>query len=69
MDEVIADIAKVVKTGLNVVDAGVKGIILTVDIVASNIIQINPLDVKHLWLVSEDRGQKLECIINELKVI
>ena len=64
MDEVIADIAKVVKTGLNVVDAGGKVIMgldsLTVDIVASNIIQINPLDVKHLWLVSEDRGQKLE---------
>ena len=73
MDEVIADIAKVVKTDLNVVDAGSKIILglelLTVDIVASKLIQINPLNVKHLWLVSEDRGQKLESVINELRVI
>jgi len=73
MEEVIADIAKVVKTDLNVVDAGSRVILgldpLTVDIIASKLIQINPLDVKHLRLVSEDRGQKLESVINELRVI
>jgi len=73
VDEVIADIAKVVKTDLNVVDAGSKVILgldpLTVDIIASKLIQINPLDVKHLRLVSEDRGQKLESVINQLRVI
>jgi len=61
MDEVIADLAKVVKTDLNVVDAGSKIILgldpLAVDIATVQLIQLNPLNVKHLQLVSEDRGK------------
>jgi len=73
MDEVIADIAKVVKTDLNVVDANNQIIFgldpLTVDIAAAQLIQLNPLTVKQLRLVSEDRGKKLEHIIEKLPIV
>jgi uncharacterized protein (DUF362 family) len=72
MDNVVADIAQVVKTDLNVVDVGSKVILgtdpLSVDIVACRFLNINPLTVKHLELVSEDRGERLEDFMEKLNV-
>jgi uncharacterized protein (DUF362 family) len=64
IDNVIADIAQVIKPDLNITDAGEKAIVgvdpLAVDIVACRFVDLDPLNVKHLRLVSEDRGVKLE---------
>lgn len=72
MDNVIADIAQVIKPDLNVVDAGDRVIIgtdaLAVDIVACGFLDINPLQVKHLRLVSEDRGEDLEDFMGNVKI-
>jgi len=73
MDKVIADIAQIVKPDLNIVDAGGKAILgldaLTVDVVACRFVDLNPLMVKHLGLVSEDRGEKLEAFVDEIEVV
>ena len=63
MDNVIAEIAQVVSTGLNVVDAGPKLIVgtdsLTADIVACRYVNLDPLTVRHLELVSNDMEKTL----------
>jgi len=73
MDNVIADIAQVVKPDLNIVDASTRVILgvdaLAVDIVACRFVDLDPLRVKHLRLVSEDRGEELEDFVRRLNVI
>ena len=72
VDKVIADIAQVIKPNLNIVDAGNKAILgldaLAVDVVACRFVNLDPLKVEHLRLVSEDRDEKLEDFVKRLKV-
>jgi len=64
VDKVIADVCQIVKRDLNVVDAGSQILVgtdtLGVDIVAAEIMGMNPLEVEHLVLASRDRGTRLE---------
>ena len=73
MDRVVADIAQVVKPDLNVADAGEKVILgvdpLAVDVVACRFLDLDPFEVEHLNLVSEDRGEKLEDFMEKMEVI
>lgn len=73
VDKVVADIAQVVKPDLNVVDTGEKVVFgvdaLAVDVVSCRFLDLNPLVVEHLKLVSEDRGEKLEDFMERIKVI
>ncbi len=73
MDKVIADIAQAINPDLNIADAGTKAILavdaLAVDTVACRFMNIDPLKVEHLRLVSEDRGEKLEEFIKKMKVV
>ena len=69
----LLDLPQVVKPDLDIADAGEKAVIgvdpLVVDIVACRFVGLNPLDVKHLRLVSEDRGESLEDTMNKVEVI
>jgi len=73
MDKVIADIAQIVKPDLNIVDAGSKAILgvdaLAVDVVACKFVGLNPLMIKHLRLVSEDRNEKLETFVKKIDMV
>ncbi len=73
VDNVIADLKKVVRCDLNIVDAGKKVIVgvdpLVVDVLACRFVSLNPLKVRHLRLVSEDKGLRLENVLNKLQVI
>lgn len=73
IDNVIADIAQVVKPSLNVVDAGENVIVgvdpLSVDIVASGFLNLDPLTVAHLRMVSKDRGESLQAFIKKVHTI
>ena len=73
MEKVIADIAQIVKPDLNIVDVGSKAILgldaLAVDVVACKFVDLNPLEVKHLRLVSEDRNEKLEAFMKGIEVV
>jgi uncharacterized protein (DUF362 family) len=73
MNKVIADIAQIVKPDLNIVDAGSKVILgvdaLAVDVVACRFVDLDPLTVGHLRLVSEDRGEKLETFMKQIDVV
>ena len=73
VDKVIADIANVIRPDLNVVDAGRKMIlgvdVLAVDVVACRFVNVDPIKVEHLRLVSESRGEKLEFFVKGVKVI
>jgi len=73
MDKVIADIAQIVKPDLNILDAGSKAILgldaLAVDVVACKFVDLNPLEVKHLRLVSEDRSEKLEAFMKGIEIV
>jgi len=73
MNNVIADIAQVVKPDLNIVDAGSKVILgvdaLAVDIVACRFLNLDPLRVEHLRLVSEDRGEQLESCLKKIEIV
>jgi len=73
MDNVIADIAQVVKPDLNITDAGSRIIVgkdaLAVDVVACRSLDLDPLKVRHLRLVSEDRGEKLENFMKRIRII
>jgi len=73
MDEVIADISQLVKTDLNVVDAEEKVIVgtnaLHVDIAACRLVNLDPLEVRHLRLVSEDQGEELEETVRKLQIV
>jgi len=73
MDRVIADIAQVVKPDLNVVDAHSKVILgvdsLAVDAIACGFLSLDPLEVEHLRIVSEDRNEKLEVLMKNISMI
>ena len=59
----IADVAQIVKPDLNIVDVGSKVILgtdaLAVDVVACKFVDLDPLTIGHLKLVSEDRNLNL----------
>jgi uncharacterized protein (DUF362 family) len=73
VDKVIADVAKVVRCDLNVVDAGDTVIVgldpLVVDVFACRFVNLNPQNIEHLQLVAQDRNLRLQQVINELQVI
>jgi len=73
VDNVIADIAQVVRPDLNVVDVGDKVMLgvdaLRVDVVACKFLGLDPLRVKHLRLVSEDRGNELEELVEGISIL
>ena len=73
VDKVLADLAKVVRCDLNVVDARDKVIVgldpLPVDILACRFAGLDPLRVEHLRLVSQDRNLRLEDVVNRLRII
>ena len=73
VDKVIADLAKIVRCDLNVVDARDRVIVgldpLPVDILACKFVNLDPLQVGHLELVSQDRNLKLNEIMNQIKII
>jgi len=73
MDRVIADIAKVVKPDLNIVEANDKILLsedtLAIDVIATKIFGVDPFSVKHFKMIAEDRGSSLEGIISEIEVI
>ena len=73
MDKVVADIAQVVKPDLNVADDEDKVLFgvdaLAVDVVACRFLDLDPLEVEHLNLVSEDRGEKLEDFMERIVVV
>jgi len=73
MDDVIADIAQIVKPDLNITDIGSRIIMgkdaLAVDVVASKFLGLDPLKVRHLRLVSEDRGERLENFIRKIRTV
>ena len=73
VDKVLADLAKVVRCDLNVVDARDKVIVgldpLPVDILACRFAGLDPLRVEHLRLVSQDRNLRLEDVVDRLRII
>jgi uncharacterized protein (DUF362 family) len=73
INNVIADVAQVVKPNLNVVDAGEKVVVgvdpLSVDIVACRFINVDPSKVEHLKMVAKDRGENLKDFIKKIHVI
>jgi uncharacterized protein (DUF362 family) len=73
MHKVIADVAQVVKPDLNIVDAGGKVVLgmdaLAVDVVACRFVNLDPLAVEHLRLVSEDRNENLETFMKKINVV
>lgn len=64
IDEVIADICKIIKPTLNIVDARERTLIgtdvLSIDIVAAKMLGLEPSRVEHLRLIAQDRGLKLD---------
>jgi hypothetical protein len=73
VDKVIADLAKIVRCDLNIVDADDQVIVgvdpLPIDIFACRFVGLNPLNVEHLRLVSNDRHLRLEDVVNQLEII
>lgn len=73
MDKVVADVVQIVKPDLNVVDAGGKAVLgldaLAVDVVACRLVDLDPLNVEHLRLASEDRGEKLGAFLKRIEVV
>ncbi len=73
VDKVIADLVKVVRCDLNVVDARDKVIVgvnpLEVDILACRFVDLDPLKVEHLRLISQDKNLRLKDVMNRLRVI
>ena len=73
MHKVIADVAQIVKPDLNIVDAGGKVILgidaLAVDVVACRFVDLDPLAVGHLRLVSEDRNENLEAFMKKIDLV
>lgn len=73
IDKVIADVAKVIKPNLNIVEVSDKVLVsddaLAVDIIATRMFGVNPLNVKHFRMVAEDRGEDLKEVVNEIEVI
>jgi uncharacterized protein (DUF362 family) len=70
VDRVIADICKVIRPTVNLVDAGddvLLGVdVLNVDFVAAGMIGLDPREVEHLRLIASDRGLDLSDFKVEL---
>jgi len=73
INNVIADVAQVIKPNLNIVDAGEKVIIgvdpLSVDIVACRFVNLDPLEIEHLKIVAKDKGKSLRTFIKKVQII
>lgn len=73
VDKVIADVAKVVRCDLNIVDANGQVIVgvdpLAVDVFACRFVGLDPLNVEHLRLVANDKHLRLEDVVDQLEVI
>lgn len=73
INNVIADLAQVVKPDLNVVDAGEKVIVgvdpLAVDVVACRFVDLNPAEIEHLRIVAKDRNETLQSIMEKIQII
>ena len=73
MNKVIADIAKVIKPNLNIVEVNDEVLIskdvLAVDIIATKMFGVDPFSVKHLRMVAEDREEPLENIVSKIEVL
>lgn len=73
VDKVIADLAKIVRSDLNIVDARDEVIVgvdsLPVDILAPRYVGLDPTSVEHLKLISDDRHLKLEDTAEQLDMI
>jgi uncharacterized protein (DUF362 family) len=64
IDEVIADVCKIIRPTVNIVDAGQRMLLgsdlLSIDIVAAKMLGLGPSGVEHLRLIAQDRGLKLD---------
>ncbi len=73
MDNVIADISRVVKPELNVLEAKSNIVLgvdpLTVDIVGCRFVGYDPLEVDHFKLIAKERGFEIEDFIEKIKVL
>ncbi|MGQ9515133.1 MAG: DUF362 domain-containing protein, partial [Thermoproteota archaeon] len=73
VDKVIADICKIITPTVNIVDAGEKLLIgedlLPLDIVAAQMVGLDPSKVKHLRLIAQDRGLKIDDVKIEVMEI
>ena len=73
MHKVIADVAQIVKPDLNIVDAGSKVILgidaLAADVIACRFVDLDPLTIEHLRLVSEDRNENLETFMKKIDMV
>lgn len=73
MDKVISDLSQVIKPSINITDAEERVLIgkdpLAVDIRACKYTEPDPHEVRHLELVAEVRGQKLDEMIEEMEII
>lgn len=72
VDKVIADVAQVVNPSINVAQVDGKVIVgvdpLAVDVLACELMAINPVEVEHLKLISQLRGLDLTQFKGEMKV-
>jgi uncharacterized protein (DUF362 family) len=66
IDEVIADVCQIIRPTFNIVDAGERllmgGDVLSIDIVAAQMLGLEPSAVEHLRLIAQDRGLKLDQV-------
>ena len=73
MDEVIADLAKIVNPNLTVLETKSDILLgfdpLAVDIVACSYVNVDPLKVEHLKLVTMDRNLDLETFIDDVELL
>jgi uncharacterized protein (DUF362 family) len=73
VDRVIADLAKIVRCDINIVDARENVIVglnpLPVDILACGFVDLDPLRVEHLRLISEDRNLRLDKVMKQIQII
>jgi len=69
----VADVAKVVKPGVSVVEVGAEVVVasdpLVADVVASKRFGVDPLSVRHLRMVAEDRGLDLKALVEAIEVV
>lgn len=70
---VIADVVKVIKPSINIVEVRDEILVsedpLVVDVIAATKLRMNPLRIKHFRLVAEDKGVRLESLIEKIKII
>ncbi len=73
VDKVIADVAKMVRCDLNIIDVNGQVIVgldaLAVDIFACRFVGLDPMNVEYLRLVAKDRHLRLEDVVGQLDVI